>query len=529
METENIVKFLEEQTNIIKPILDRMSYSYWDASITGKKEDYQKYEDLSKELAKLFNNSENFQRIKQFLNSGIKNVLIQRQLRVLYNSYLSNQGDLKLINEILEKSTALEQKFNTFRANIDGKKMTDNQIKKILKTETDSKKLQEAWESSKTQGKLVAKELIELVKLRNKLAQSLGFKNYYVLSLETSEQKEEDITRIFNELGNLTDKIFEEIKSEIDISLSKKYEVSKLAPWHYQDLFFQEAPEIYNLNLDDFYSEDILGKAVKFYSSIGMIVSDMIEKSDLYEKEGKYQHAYCIDLNREGDVRILTNLKNDYYWMSTVLHELGHAVYDKYVDETLPYLIREKSHILTTEAIALLFERNSNNISFIQKFCDSDITKLNEIASELNKDLKFRELIFSRWAQVMVNFEKNLYENPDQNLNKLWWDLVKKYQLIDFSRDEPDWASKIHLVSAPVYYHNYMIGKLFASQINNYIAKNILKESSVKNLNYSDKKEIGDYLRSKIFSSGGKYEWNDLIKSSTGEELNLNYWINEFC
>ena len=39
-------------------------------------------------------------------------------------------------------------------------------------------------------------------------------------------------------------------------------------------------------------------------------------------------------------------------------------------------------------------------------------------------------LIFSRWCQVMLRFEKAMYENPDQDLNKLWWDLVEKYQLV---------------------------------------------------------------------------------------------------
>ena len=39
-------------------------------------------------------------------------------------------------------------------------------------------------------------------------------------------------------------------------------------------------------------------------------------------------------------------------------------------------------------------------------------------------------LIFSRWCQVMLRFEKAMYENPDQDLNKLWWDLVEKYQVL---------------------------------------------------------------------------------------------------
>ena len=39
-------------------------------------------------------------------------------------------------------------------------------------------------------------------------------------------------------------------------------------------------------------------------------------------------------------------------------------------------------------------------------------------------------LVFSRWCQVMFRFEKALYENPDQDLNTLWWDLVERYQMV---------------------------------------------------------------------------------------------------
>ena len=60
----------------------------------------------------------------------------------------------------------------------------------------------------------------------------------------------------------------------------------------------------------------------------------------------------------------------------------------------------------------------------------------------------------------MLRFEAALYKNPGQDLNRLWWDLVEKYQGITRpeNRNAPDFASKIHVVSAPCYYHNYMMG-----------------------------------------------------------------------
>ena len=76
-------------------------------------------------------------------------------------------------------------------------------------------------------------------------------------------------------------------------------------------------------------------------------------------------------------------------------------------------------------------------------------------------------LVFSRWCQVMFRFEKALYHDPDQDLNTVWWDLVERFQLVHRpdGRHAPDYASKIHIVSAPAYYHNYLMGELFANQV----------------------------------------------------------------
>jgi len=44
--------------------------------------------------------------------------------------------------------------------------------------------------------------------------------------------------------------------------------------------------------------------------------------------------------------------------MSTMLHELGHSVYSsKNIPRTMPYVLRTEAHILTTEGVAMMFER----------------------------------------------------------------------------------------------------------------------------------------------------------------------------
>ena len=54
-----------------------------------------------------------------------------------------------------------------------------------------------------------------------------------------------------------------------------------------------------------------------------------------------------------GDVRVLCNIEPSERWMETMLHEFGHATYDREYDRTLPWLLRTAGHALTTEGVAM--------------------------------------------------------------------------------------------------------------------------------------------------------------------------------
>ncbi len=100
-----------------------------------------------------------------------------------------------------------------------------------------------------------------------------------------------------------------------------------------------------------------------------------------------------------------------------------------------------------------------------------------KISEDSYKALRLQMLVFSRWAQVMYRFEKSMYENPDQDLNQLWWNMVEKYQMLTKpeGRNMPDWATKIHIALYPCYYHNYLLGEMLASQFYYYMTTNITK------------------------------------------------------
>ena len=204
----------------------------------------------------------------------------------------------------------------------------------------------------------------------------------------------------------------------------------------------------------------------------------MIARSDLYEKPGKSPHAFCTDIDREGDVRVLANIVPNEYWMGTMLHELGHSVYSaaRTSPAASPTSCAAEAHILTTEGVAMMFERFSQGRRLAAEDGRDGSTTRRRSTRPARRCRANQLLIFSRWCQVMLRFEKAMYEDPDQDLNKLWWDLVEKYQGLKRpeGRNAPDYASKIHIVSAPCYYHNYMMGQLFASQVHHTIAAEVL-------------------------------------------------------
>src|SRR5262249_43365295 len=156
-------------------------------------------------------------------------------------------------------------------------------------------------------------------------------------------------------------------------------------------------------NLDAPYQKaDILKMCRDFYGSIGLPIDDVIARSDLYEKPGKSPHAFCTDIDREGDVRVLGNIVQNEMWMGTMLHELGHSVYSsKNIPKSLPYVLRGESHILTTEGVAMQFERFSKSRPWIEKMGlkVDDAQKFDEAAKKVQRN---QLLIFSRWCQVML-------------------------------------------------------------------------------------------------------------------------------
>jgi peptidyl-dipeptidase A len=523
-------RFVKQHEAKIRPLEIESARSWWLANTTGSDEAYRRKQEAETRLDLLLSDRQTFAELKSIRNQPIGDPRLARQIAVLYLQYLGRQIEPKLIEEMSARSNAVEKAFGVFRGRVDGKELTENEVREVLRNSKDSARRRAVWEASKRIGPIVEPEIIKLARLRNQAARQLGFKDFHVMQLALGEQSQAEVLRLFDDLDSLTRQPFHAAKAEIDGVLARQYgiRVDDLRPWHYHDPFFQEPPAVFG-NLDAVYRPiDTLKVCCEFYAGIGLPVDDVLKRSDLFERPGKCPHAFSSDIDREGDVRVLANVVPGQEWLATMLHELGHAAYSKNIPRSVPYVLRTESHALTTEGVAMMFEKRAGDPRWLAAMGVKlpDPVQFEAVARKLRRN---RLLIFSRWCQVVFRFEMALYDNPEQDLNRLWWDLVEKYQELKRPqrRNEPDYASKIHIVSNPVYYHNYMLGELFASQVHHAIARDVLAGADPATAVYVGNKSVGRFMRQRVFEPGCTLDWHQLTRHATGAELNAKAFVED--
>jgi oligoendopeptidase F len=124
-----------------------------------------------------------------------------------------------------------------------------------------------------------------------------------------------------------------------------------------------------------------------------------------------------------------------------------------------------------------------------------------------------------RFYLVMLNFEREAYRNPDQDLTKLWWAMNEKYLSLPPHPEVDSWASIIHFTSHPAYYQNYLLADMIAAQLMHRLRRD---QGPVL-----DNARTGEFLKTQIFSKGASVPWAQLLADTTSEPLNVKYYVED--
>ena len=442
--------------------------AYWDYIIDNTPEKQAKLNEKEEKCNNFYNNEilqEKFQKSKN--NTKIKNPKLKAEL-----------------DEVLEN-------FNNFKSE---ETNADKDYEKLSKLENDVQT--KANKFSNPEGvayrNYISKDIVKLVNARNDYAKKKGYENFYEMKLAEQGKDSKKLDSMFEKIADATKNV-ENNKKSIS-SETIKLIASRLG------------------------KNNILGLCADIYKDMGWNIMDMPIKSfDLFPRENKINSRQTNSIDTNNDVRVLADLDIEnapLFSVSTLMHELGHAVHYSSFGENLPITQKTITSETMDEGIALLMGSLAEKEGTLAKTLG-----LPESAAQEIKDASLLSKVDNIRAYIQVDrFEKAMYENPNQDLNKLWKDCGKKYNNYRYSSLE--WTDIDHFIHSPAYYHFYVEGEVMAEQLYNAASKG----GKVK---LTETKDTAKFFNN-IFKYGSSRNEDEILKQVTGKTLDVDAYCKQF-
>lgn len=301
-----------------------------------------------------------------------------------------------------------------------------------------------------------------LVKVRTRMAQKMGYKNFVEFGYKQLSRLEYDAKMVEGYRKQVLENIVP-LHTELRERQGKRLGVDKLK-------FYDEAIKFNSGNADPHGSPEwILNNGKTMYKELSKETDEfftfMTENNllDLLSKKGKMSGGYCTYIPEHKAPFIFANFNGTSHDIDVLTHEAGHAfqVYQSRGFEVPEYLwpsyeaceIHSMSmEFLTWPWMDLFFENDTDKYKFIH---------LSEA------------LLFIPYGVTVDEFQHWVYENPEatpKERREKWIEIEKKYlPTRDYGEVEElkngiFWFRQGHIFSSPFYYIDYTLAQVCAFQ-----------------------------------------------------------------
>ena len=301
-----------------------------------------------------------------------------------------------------------------------------------------------------------------LVKVRTRMAQKMGYKNFVEFGYKQLSRLEYDAKMVEGYRKQVLENIVP-LHTELRERQGKRLGVDKLK-------FYDEAIKFNSGNADPHGSPEwILNNGKTMYKELSKETDEfftfMTENNllDLLSKKGKMSGGYCTYIPEHKAPFIFANFNGTSHDIDVLTHEAGHAfqVYQSRRFEVPEYLwpsyeaceIHSMSmEFLTWPWMNLFFENDTDKYKFIH---------LSEA------------LLFIPYGVTVDEFQHWVYENPEatpKERREKWIEIEKKYlPTRDYGEVEElkngiFWFRQGHIFSSPFYYIDYTLAQVCAFQ-----------------------------------------------------------------
>lgn len=439
-------------------------------SINTVDEFYEKEMDFFNENNAIFSNVSS-KVIKAMVNSKKRSELEKKMPTQLFKLMECSLKciDEKIIPELVEESkltTEYDKLIASAKIEFDGKINNLSQMTKY--SNSPDRNIRKAAELKKVEFMESIETKIDdiydkLVKVRTKMAQKMGYKNYVdfgYLRLNRTDYNSKDVAsyrkQVLESIVPVASTIIKEQAKRIGINDLKSYDI----PMFYKDS--NPTPK------GD--KNTLVNKALKMYSELSDETKEFFtfmcdnELMDLESKAGKAGGGYCTMINDYKSPFIFSNFNGTMGDVDVLTHEAGHAfqVYTaakeiKYSSLYWPTYEACEIHSMSMEFFAhpwmdSFFEEDS------KKYCYKHLAEA---------------ITFIPYGVTVDEFQHFVYENPDVTPSERkakWHEIEKKYTPwkdydgISYYERGNWWLRQSHIFGEAFYYIDYTLAQVCAFQ-----------------------------------------------------------------
>ncbi|SHE48808.1 M3 family oligoendopeptidase [Clostridium fallax] len=424
---------------------------YWD-------ENGPLYEELTSSFYKSLVNSKFKEDLKKEYGKQLFNIA-EYSLRAFSKDIIEDlQNENKLTTEYVKLIASAKIDFEGEERNLSGltpfMQSTDREVRK--------KALKAKWDFFKDNEKEIDRIYDALVKVRDKIAKKLGFKNFVELGYIRMMRSDYNPQMVSNFRNQVLKYIVPEAMKLYNRQ-SKRLGLDKL-------YFYDEALEYLTGNaLPKGNSQWIVDNGKKMYSELSKETKEFFdfmtkeELMDLVTKKGKAGGGYCTYMPDYKAPFIFSNFNGTSGDIDVLTHEAGHAfqIYNsswiKFPELNFPTYESCEIHSMSME----FFTWPWMNLFFKE---DTDKYKFTHLSSAIK---------FIPYGVSVDEFQHFVYENPKataEERKNVWRKIEKKYlsnrdyEGIDILERGCFWFQQSHIFCSPFYYIDYTLAQICALQ-----------------------------------------------------------------
>lgn len=346
--------------------------------------------------------------------------------------------------------------------------------------------------------------------------------NLQVTTFLTKTRKYSSPLNLYLDSNKIDENIYYDLIKTVNKNLDKMYKYMKLR----KDVLKLDELHMYDMSVKltedsekEYTFEDAKKIVLDALAPLGTNYIKDLENAfnsnwcDVYENRGKHSGAYswgCYNAHPY----VLLNYQSKYNDVSTLAHEMGHALHRYYSNKNQDYYYSDNA-IFVAE-IASTVNETLLNLYMLDKE-NEKMKKL--IINELLDDIKntiYRQTMFAEFELTIHNMSFNGEALNNEKLNNIYYDLIKKYHGENVICDEYikyEWSRIPHFYT-PFYVYQYATGLSIAISIATRI--------------YNGDAEMKDKYLEFLKSGSNDYPTNLVSKMGINISESVNSALNTF-